>query len=110
MPKKEPELRGVLTREIYVRMLNISGTGCLIESRRRLEIGTFAKLRLQLGSKEYDDDIQVVRCQAIEGAGALYHLGIQFLWTTPLHPGSIRQVVLRYVEVIKASPTPLRLM
>ena len=92
MPLKVSEALGVLTREFDVRVLNISAAGCLVESPRRLEVGTVGTLRLAFGVEEYDDDIQVVRCQAIRGAGSVYHIGMQFLGTAR-HPRSIRQAV-----------------
>jgi hypothetical protein len=94
---------GVLTREVGVRIVNISASGCLIESQRRLEIGTVGKLRLLFGLEEYSDDIEVVRCHAIAGAGSVYHVGMKFLWTTPRHPRSIRHAVARHIGV---SPEP----
>jgi hypothetical protein len=84
---------GVLTRECHVRLIDISGAGCLIESQRRLEVGTVGTLRLPFGLEEHAEDIQVVRCVAIRGAGSVYHLGIQFLQTTPRHARSIRHAV-----------------
>ena len=84
---------GALTRELRVRVLDISGSGCLIESQRRLEVGAVATLRVHFGGEEYDDDIQVVRCQAIRGAGSLYHVAVRFLQTTPGHAGSVRHAV-----------------
>jgi hypothetical protein len=92
MPLKMSEALGVLTRAIEVRVLNISAAGCLVESPRRLEVGTVGTLRLQFGMEAYDDDIQVVRCQFIRGAGSVYHIGMQFLGTSR-HPKSIRQAV-----------------
>jgi PilZ domain len=89
--------RAVLTRELRVRVIDVSGSGCLIESGRRLEIGTVGTLRLQLGTEEYADDVVVLRCKAVEGIGSLYQIGVRFLWTTPRHPGSIRHAVARHV-------------
>ena len=55
-------------RELRARIINISESGCLIETRRRLEVGTVGTLQLQLGTGEFRDDFEVVRCQAVEGA------------------------------------------
>jgi PilZ domain len=90
---------GVLTREYHVRVVNISESGCLIETRRRMDVGTVGRLQLNLGGEEYADDIQVVRCQAIAGAGPVYHIGIRLLWTTRRNAGSIRQAVTRHREL-----------
>lgn len=89
---------GVLTREVGVRVVNISLSGCLIETNRRMSVGTVGHLRLPFGLEEYGDDIEVVRCQAIAGADSLYHVGMKFLWTSPRHPQSIRHAVTHHVE------------
>jgi hypothetical protein len=97
MPIRMCEGPGVLIRVFRVRIVNISGSGCLIESQRRIEVGTVGTLRLRFGAEEFVDDIQVGRCQAIAGAGSLYHVGVKFLWTAPRHPGSIRHAITRFV-------------
>jgi hypothetical protein len=101
---------GGLTREHKVRVLNVSGSGCLIESNRRMEVGTVGTLRLRFGLDEYDDDIQVVRCQAVEGAGSVYRIGMKFLWTTARHPRSIRYAVRHHVLELIDVPNTLRVM
>jgi hypothetical protein len=72
---------GILAREIRIRLINCSLSGCLIESNVALQAGTAAALTLRIGETEYEDDVRIVRCQAIAGAGSLYHIGVQFLWT-----------------------------
>jgi hypothetical protein len=109
MAQKTWENPGVLTRELYVRVVDISASGCLIESRRRLELGTIARLRLNFGNEEYADDVEVVRCEAMEGVTSAYHVGVRYLWTTPRHPGSIRHAVAFHVAELETSDTP-RLM
>jgi hypothetical protein len=88
----------VLTRDLVMRVLEISASGCLIECRRRLDVGTVGRLRLTLGTDEAADDIEVVRCDAVEGARSTFHIGVRFLWTTPRGAGSIRDAVTRYGE------------
>ena len=56
---------GVLTRELYVRVVDVSASGCLIESRRRLGVGAVGRLKLKFGSAEYADDVEVVGCRAV---------------------------------------------
>ena len=90
----------MLTRECRVRVINISSSGCLIECDRRLAVGTVGMLRIRWGGQEYRDASAVVRCVAIEGAGATYHVGVRFLWTTLPHPQSIRYAVARYVTLL----------
>jgi len=88
----------VLMRDVAGRITEISGSGCLIESRRPLGVGTVGRLTLKLGNDECADDVEVVRCEAIEGTRSFYHLGVRFLWTTPRDVGSIRHAVTRYAE------------
>jgi PilZ domain len=101
---------GVLTHEFRARVLNVSRSGCLIECQRRLEVGAVGSLRLQLGGEEYLDDVQVVRCQAIQGAGCVYHVGMRFLWTTSCHARSIRYAVTRYGAELAGVPNTTRVM
>jgi len=90
------EIAGVLMREIPVRLINVSRSGGLIECQRRLDVGAVGRLRLQFGIEENRDDFMVVRCQAIQGAGSIYHVGVRFLWLCH-SPTSIRHVVTRHV-------------
>jgi hypothetical protein len=85
-------------RDLVMRVLEISASGCLFECRRRLEVGTVGRLRLTLGAEESADDVEVVRCDAVEGARSVFHIGVRFLWTTPRNVGSIRHAVTRYGE------------
>jgi hypothetical protein len=81
---------GILTRERLVRLLNCSVSGCLIETSWRLQVGAIASIRVTIGGHEFADDVQIVRCQPIAGAGERFHVGAQFLWTQPLHTRSLR--------------------
>jgi PilZ domain len=103
------ECLGMLRRELPVRLLNFSGSGCLMESERPVEPGTIGTLRLTMGSHEYVDDVRVVRCQAIEG-GSIYHLGVQFVWTAPPHARSLRRALSRGGDELSAVLTPIRRM
>ena len=87
-----PGFPGTLTREMPVRIIDMSASGCLIESWRRFEIGTIGTLQLRIGGEDYRDDVEVVRCDAVEGVPAVYRVGVRLLWTMP-RQGSIRQVV-----------------
>lgn len=83
----------VLMRDLAMRVVDISASGCLLESRRCLAIGTVGRLRLKFGDDECADDIEVVRCEPVEGRRSLFHVGVRFLWTTPRDVGSIRHAV-----------------
>jgi hypothetical protein len=95
----------VLSKEVSVRVLNCSPSGCLIETHVRLEVGTVATLRMRLQGDEFVDDVQVVRCQPIEGAGSIYHVGAQFLWTGTPNPRSLRHVVRRAIARVTGPVT-----
>ena len=100
---------GVLSRELRARVINVSGSGCLIESPRRLAVGTIGTLRLQIGNQEYLDDVEVVRCQPIQGS-SVCHVGVRFLWTTARHARSIRHAVTRYGAALTGVPNAARVM
>lgn len=85
----------ILTRDISVRVLNGSSSGCLLECPARLEVGAIGSLRLGFDSHELVDDLQIVRCQQIEGASA-YHLGVEFLWTMAPTLQSLRLAITDY--------------
>lgn len=86
---------GVLARDVGVRLLNVSASGCLVESRVRLEAGTAGTLRIHVDVDEYCDDVLVTRCHEVQGAGATFHVGVEFLWTTPPGNRSLRRVATR---------------
>ena len=95
----------VLMRELRARIINISESGCLIETRRRLDVGTVGTMRLRLGTQEYGDDLEIVRCEAVGSALSLYHVGVRFLWTTPRRAGSIRDAVAGHAGQLDSSDT-----
>ena len=87
----------VLTQESSVRVVNVSAGGCLVESRQWIEVGTIATLQLRLGTEACRDDVEVVRCEMITRAPALYHVAVRLLRTRPRQPGTIRHAVARHV-------------
>ena len=89
----------VLARDFQARILNYSGSGCLLETNVRIDVGTIGTVRLVLDGTEHVDDVQVTRCQAIEGAGSLYQVGVRFLWTIAPVKGTIRQALGQTPEV-----------
>ena len=85
------DLLAVLGREISVRLVNISGSGCLVAATSSLQEGATAIARLDFGAVEYTDDVRVVRCTRIEGSSE-YYLGMEFLWTTAPGERSMRRL------------------
>jgi hypothetical protein len=94
--EKQSQL-AVLTRELDMRVVNISLSGCLLELSGPIEIGTLATLRLIVGGEVYTDDVHVIRCKEVDEA--VYHAGARFLWTTPPHRRSIRRIATNDFEV-----------
>jgi len=89
-PGSAPERLGVLTRVCHMRVLNCSVSGCLLETNRRFEVGSIASIHVVIDGRELVEDVRIVRCQSIAGAGSVYHIGAEFLWTTPPSVRSIR--------------------
>ena len=73
-----------------MRVLNCSVSGCLLETNCRIDAGAVASIRVVIDGRALVDDVQIVRCQRIAGAGSVYHIGAQFLWTSPPGARSIR--------------------
>jgi PilZ domain len=92
-PARNDHHFAVLTKEFRVQVLNCSSSGCLFEARSRMEIGTIASLRLLWEGEEFVEELRVVRCRQIEGAGSLYHVGAEFLWTDPPGSRSLRRAM-----------------
>jgi len=89
-----PEVAALAT-DIQVRVLNVSGAGCLVEAKRALEIGSVAMLRIHFAGGDFEDTVQIVRCQEITGAGGVFHLGANFLTTSPPSIVSLRYLMRR---------------
>jgi PilZ domain len=87
------ELVGVLTREIPTRLVEISRSGCLLESGHRIEEGTVGALRLEVEGRTYLEDVRATRCVAIAGSGSSYLVGVEFLQTARPDAASIRRAI-----------------
>ena len=86
------QVRGLLVRQIPVRLLDLSLTGSCLESGREIAPGTTGALRIDLGGTAYTDAVHVVRCNERYGP-RLLHLGEQFAWATQPGAVSVRGVV-----------------
>jgi hypothetical protein len=89
-PDVAPESLAVVTRELRIRLMNCSLSGCLLEANAPLPVGTVAALTLRVGDHEFTDGVRVVRCQPIAGAGSLHHIGAELLWTVAPGRQSLR--------------------
>lgn len=84
---------GVLARSIPARVIEVSRSGCLLESGRRLEDGTISELQLHAGGELLSDDVRVTRCVRVEGSGSSYLVGAEFVQTRRPGERSIRRAV-----------------
>jgi hypothetical protein len=87
------DLVAVLGREIAVRLLDISASGCLLESNNRLDVGRHGSLRVSYEGSEFTDDVRIMRCRQVSGSSAVYHAGAEFVWTAPPRAGSLRLIL-----------------
>ena len=86
------DLLAVLGRTVTVRLVNISGSGCLLESDSHVADGTTGFLTVVFDDKEYIEQIRITRCHTRAGSGG-YDLGAEFLWTRKPGSDSLRRLV-----------------
>jgi hypothetical protein len=75
-----PSVIAVLGRDVVVRLLEISRSGCLLESSHAMPEGTIASLSIEIEGREYMDEVRVSRSQLLAGVGERYAVGVEFLW------------------------------
>lgn len=88
-----PDLVAVLERLVPVRLLEISGSGCLLESAARLDVGTAGLVTVLFDEERYSDEVRVMRCR--ESEAGLYRIGAEFLWTRNPRERSLRRMLAR---------------
>lgn len=98
---------GVLARSIPARLIEVSRSGCLLESGRRVENGTISELQLQAGGEVLSDDVRVTRCVRVEGSGSSYLLGAEFVQTRRPGERSIRRAVIGLLRSVTEGESPL---
>jgi PilZ domain-containing protein len=82
-----------LVAQLPLLVLDVSHSGCLLETQQPVEAGRVGTLRLALNGGWYVEDIRVTRCQAVSGRGSTYHIGVEFLRTRRLPDQSLRHAV-----------------
>jgi hypothetical protein len=87
------DVAGLLARDVPTRLLDISRTGCLLESRQRVEDGTVGELQLRVQHETFVDDVRVTRCVLVEGSGSIYLVGAEFVQTRRPGEHSIRRAI-----------------
>lgn len=93
----------VLTRELSVRLLNCSASGCLVETNAPLEVSTVASLTLNFGGRHFTDDVLVAWCRPLAGSDARYHVGFRFVWTAAATPNTLRMMAHQLVAGVSES-------
>jgi pilus assembly protein Flp/PilA len=97
----------VLARGFPIRLVEISRSGCLLETQRPVEPGVVGELRLESGGTLVVDDVRVTRCVRVEGSGSSYLVGAEFVQTRRAGEGSIRRAmsgILRSVAPVSGLP------
>ena len=93
MRRHAPKPLAVLVREVPVRLLDLSLSGCLLESRERLQSAAAGRLLVHIGGRTRFDDVRISRCVQVEGAGLVFRVGADFLRLHRLGEQSLRDVV-----------------
>lgn len=87
-----PDELAVLTRDVHIRLLNCSETGCLVETNVALAVSTVAALTLHFEGNHFTDDVLVAWCRDITDGGPRYHVGLRFVWTAGIPHNSLRMM------------------
>ena len=95
------EIPAALTRNVPVRVLAVDAGGALLESRTPLSPGTTGRVHVRIDGQGYGESARVTRCVLLQGAGTVYHAGVEFIGDEPAGPQSLR-VVLRAAIVAAA--------
>lgn len=84
----------IVSRDVAIQVLDCSASGCLLETRGPLEVGTVGTLRVIWKGEERVEDVRIARCQRIVGASR-YHVGVQFVGAGLQADRSLRRAVHR---------------
>ena len=86
-------MRGLLVRQMPVRLVNVSLSGFLLESRRQINVGITGEFRVDFGGAEYRDQVRMSRSIPRPGSGHLFHVGGEFSWGDRPAKDSLRKAV-----------------
>ena len=101
----QDDLLGVIERETPVCLLNISGSGCLLETGRLVEIGSTGEVRLVSDRHTYRDELRITRCHPVTAAGSVCFAGAEFLWTRHPDTHTLRRVIRRLQRDLRPADT-----
>jgi hypothetical protein len=74
-----------------VTLVEISRSGCLLETRHQIDVGTLGMLHVEVDGREYGDAVRIARCLAVPGAGHRFHVGAEFVWLDTPGDRSLRR-------------------
>jgi hypothetical protein len=70
---------GVVVRRVAVRVVDMSASGCLLESHVRLAEGAVGTLHLTVDGRRYRETLRIARVASTAGRSGAYQAGAQFL-------------------------------
>jgi hypothetical protein len=89
------DLVGVLARDVPVQVINVSGSGCLVETMLRIDEGMTATLRVGIDGQDHRDPVRITWCHRLAGSGETWRVGAEFLWTDVPDRRSLRRLASR---------------
>ncbi len=82
--------KGRLIRDIPVRLLDFSLSGCLVATNHPMHAGTMGELQVSFDGRPYRDTVIVVRAIQHHGFPYTHTLGSQFTWANRPGTASLR--------------------
>ena len=88
---------GVLGKDLPIRLLDISASGCAFEINSRLETGWIGRVHVSFLGEEYSDLVRITRCD--RSHGSLHRVGAEFFLMPPPGPRALRGVVAQLSQM-----------
>ena len=101
---------GWLGRDVRVELVDLSRSGCLLNSSVMIPAGTIGILTVEIDGELYADDVRVARCLKVPGTGERHDVGVEFLELRPPRRASLRRCAASLGERRDgiAAPTAVR--
>lgn len=80
-------LEARLVRQVPVRLVEYSLSGCRIATAHPIELGAEGRLKIELDGKQYQDTVHIVRRMALKGITETMTIGGEFAWAN--RPGAV---------------------
>ena len=84
-----------LTKEVRVRILNCSATGCLVESNGAIPVGTVGLLRVAFDGSQFEAPCRLCGANQSLAQVVYVRVGTKFLSTTPPSADTLRHAIRR---------------